>query len=145
MKSSLKTIAIAVAAAATFATATASAAPPANIGGTTWTLQANRDSTQLTITSQSGPGAPGAATCRVISGELGTPPPTIRIHGWYCPSTGRIHFVHQNADSANAVRVFSGNISDDVPGGTLYMAGTMTILASAFGDFGEYNFSATRQ
>ena len=145
MKSSLKTIAIAVAAVATFATAVASAAPPANIGNTTWTLEANRDSVQLIINSQSGPGAPGAATCRVINGELGIAPPTIQIHGWYCPSTGRIHFVHKNADSGNAVRVFTGNVSDDVPGQTLYMGGTMTVLAVAFGDYGEYNFSATRQ
>jgi hypothetical protein len=31
-----------------------------------------------------------------------------------------------------------------VIGQPLYMAGTMTVLAIAFGDLGEYNFSATR-
>ena len=61
----------------------------------------------------------------------------------YCPSTGRIHFVHQNLDSDIAVRVFTGNVSDDVAGEGLYMAGTVTVLISAFGDLGEYNFSAT--
>ena len=145
MKAALKTITLAVAAATTFATAAASAAPPANIGNTTWTLQANRDSVQLIIHSQSGPGAPGAATCRVINGELGIAPPTILIQGWYCPAGGRIHFVHKNADSGNAVRVFTGNVSDNVPGQTLYMGGTMTVLAVAFDNYGEYNFSATRQ
>jgi hypothetical protein len=38
----------------------------------------------------------------------------------------------------------AGNVSDDVTGQPLYMAGTMTVLFSAFGDLGEYNFSATR-
>ncbi len=137
-------IAITVAAVVSLTTYAAAAAPPANLGNTTWTLQANRDSVQLIINSQSGPGAPGAATCRVINGELGIAPPTILVHGWYCPSTGRIHFVHKNVGSGNAVRVFTGNVSDDVPGQTLYMAGTMTVLAVAFGDYGEYNFSATQ-
>jgi hypothetical protein len=46
--------------------------------------------------------------------------------------------------AGNAERVFTGNVSDDVIGQTLYMAGTMTVLDAAFGDLGEYNFSATR-
>ena len=54
-----------------------------------------------------------------------------------------IHFVHQNVNSDIAVRVFTGNVSDDVSGEGLYMAGTATVLISAFGDLGEYNFSAT--
>ncbi|MFY9269210.1 MAG: hypothetical protein WAO55_05595 [Candidatus Manganitrophaceae bacterium] len=143
MKSLLKTITIAVAAATFFAAGTAFAERPANLAGTTWTLQTNREATQLVITSQGGPGAPGAANCRHINGELGTPPPTILIRGWYCPSTGRIHFVHMNLSNDNTVRVFTGNVSDDLSGQTLYMAGTMTVLAIAFGDLGEYNFSAT--
>lgn len=40
----------------------ASAARPENIAGTTWTMQVNRDVEQLIITTQGGPGAPGAAT-----------------------------------------------------------------------------------
>ena len=67
----------------------------------------------------------------------------ITVRGWYCPATGRIHFVHRNLDSGDAVRVFTGNVSDDALGQTLYMAGTMTVLISALGDLGEYNFSAT--
>jgi hypothetical protein len=114
---------------------------PANIANTTWTLQTNRSSVQLVITSQGGPGAPGAATCRHISGEIGN---VAHVRGWYCPSTGRIHFVHRNLGSGDAVRVFTGSVSDDATGQTLHMAGTMTVLISAFGDLGEYNFSATR-
>ena len=84
---------------------------------------------------------PGAETCRHINGDIGN---VAHIRGWYCPSTGRIHFVHKNLGSGNAVRVFTGNLSDDVLGETLYMGGTMTVLDAAFGDLGEYNFSATQ-
>jgi hypothetical protein len=141
MNSTVTTFAIAlVAAAALLAAGTASAERPANLAGTTWTLQTNRESVPLVINTQGGPGAPGAATCRTINGIIGNVAP---IRGWYCPSTGRIHFVHQNLDSGDAVRVFTGSVSDDVIGQPLDMAGTMTVLLSAFGDLGEYNFSAT--
>ncbi len=135
------------AAAATFLTSllcagTAQAERPANLGGTTWTLQTNRDTVQLVITSQAGPGAPGAETCRHINGDIGN---VAHVKGWYCPLTGRIHFVHRNLGSGDAVRVFTGNVSDDVIGQPLYMSGTMTVLAIAFGDLGEYNFAATRR
>ncbi|GAB4561474.1 MAG: hypothetical protein Tsb007_26180 [Rhizobacter sp.] len=121
---------------------TAQAERPANLGGTTWTLQTNRDTVQLVITSQAGPGAPGAETCRHINGDIGN---VAHVKGWYCPLTGRIHFVHRNLGSGDAVRVFTGNVSDDVIGQPLYMSGTMTVLAIAFGDLGEYNFAATRR
>jgi hypothetical protein len=137
---SLKTITFVVAAATLLVANTASAQRPANIARTTWLLQANLDVVPLVITSQGGPGAPGAATCRHINGDIGN---VAHIRGWYCPSTGRIHFVHRNLDSGDAVRVFTGNVSDSVPGQPLSMAGTMTVLISAFGNLGEYNFSAT--
>jgi hypothetical protein len=126
-------LSIAIAAATLVAAAPASAVRPASLAGTTWTLQANRDVLQLVINTQAGPGAPGAATCRHI-----------QVRGWYCPDTGRIHFVHRNLTSGDAMRIFTGNVSDDVIGQPLYMAGTMTVLAIAFGDLGEYNFSAVR-
>ena len=120
---------------------TVSAERPATIARTTWTLQTNRDVGTLVINTQGGPGAPGAANCRTIRGELGSN--DVQIQGFYCPSTGRIHFVHKNLGNGNTVRVFTGNVSDNVPGQTLHMAGTMTVLFSEFGDLGEYNFSAT--
>jgi hypothetical protein len=137
---SLRAVAFVAAAVAGVGAGPASAAPPGSLGNTNWTMQVNRDVAQLVITSQSGPGAPGAATCRVINGTFGI----ANIRGWYCPVTGRIQFVHKNAGSGNAVRVFTGNVSDDDPGGTVYMAGTMSVLDAAFGDYGEYNFSATK-
>jgi hypothetical protein len=141
MKSALKTLTLIVAALAMSGAGNAFAERPANLAGTTWTLQTNRDAVQLVITTQGGAGAPGALTCRHINGDIGN---VAHVQGWYCPATGRIHFQHKNLGSGNAVRVFTGSVSDDVIGQTLYMAGTMTVLDAVFGDLGEYNFSATR-
>jgi hypothetical protein len=130
-----------IAAAAMLAAGTAAAERPGNLAGTTWTMQVNRDVLQLVIETQGGPGAPGAALCRPIDGTINTSP-DLKVRGWYCPSTGRIHLVHRNLSSSDALRVFTGNVSDQVIGQPLHMAGTMTVLVSAFGDLGEYNFSA---
>ena len=107
-------------------------------------MQANRDVLQLVIDTQGGPGAPGAAQCRGLNGTLNTTPDIV-VTGWYCPATGRIHLIHRNLDSKIAVRTFTGNVSDEVIGQPLHMAGTMTVLISAFDDLGEYNFSAVKQ
>jgi hypothetical protein len=142
-----KTLQLAVAAAALLAAGAASAERPENLAGTTWTVQTNRDTVQLVIETQGGSGATGAAICRTINGHFNLTPPEIGIRGWYCPSTGRIHFVHRNLHTGDAVRVFTGNVSDNVIGQPLYMAGTMTVLYATLADradLGEYNFSATR-
>lgn len=144
MKSLLKSGLCIVAAATSVIAGNAWAQRPANLAGTTWTMHANRDALQLVINTQGGPGAPGAAECRGLDGTLNTTPDIV-VTGWYCPATGRIHLVHRNLTSKIAVRVFTGNVSDEVIGQPLYMAGTMTVLFSAFGDLGEYNFSAVKQ
>jgi hypothetical protein len=131
-----------IAATTVLASAPALAERPANLAGTTWTVQTNRDPVQLVIVTQGGAGAPGAATCRHIQGDIGN---VAHFQGWYCPSTGRIHFQHKNLGTGNAVRIFTGNVSDEVIGQPLFMAGTMTVLDAAFGDLGEYNFAATRR
>jgi hypothetical protein len=141
MTSALNIFKFGVAALALLAATHAAAERPATLAGTTWTLQTNRDAVQLVITTQGGAGAPGALNCQHINGDIGN---VAHIQGWYCPASGRIHFQHKNLGSGNAVRVFTGNVSDDVIGQPLYMAGTMTVLDAAFGDLGEYNFSATR-
>ena len=66
---SLKTITFVVAAATLLVANTASAERPANIANTFWVLQTNLDPVQLVITTQGGPGAPGAATSRSCSTE----------------------------------------------------------------------------
>jgi hypothetical protein len=134
-------IALAVTLATSLAGGIAAAAPPADLGGTTWNVQANREVVPLVITNQGGPGGPAGATCNLIVGTLGIAP----IRGWYCPSTGRIHFLHNNLGSGATMRVFTGNLSDDVPDQPAYIGGTMTVVNIAFGPFGEFNFSATEQ
>ena len=134
----------AIAAAALLAAGTASAAPPENIARTTWSVQVNRNTTAvLVIETQAGPGAPGQATCRAINGHFNAV--EVPVHGWYCPSTGRIHLLHNNLHSGVTVRVFTGNVSDEAIGEPLFMAGTVAIEAIAFGDLGETNFSAVQQ
>jgi hypothetical protein len=122
------------------AAASAIAARPASIANTTWTMQIDRDSVQLVVTTQGGPGAPGAAFCRHINGTLGIAP----VRGWYCPESGDITLLHNNLDSGKTMRVFIGSVSNDVIGQRLYMAGTMRVMDAVFGDLGEYNFSAIR-
>jgi len=144
MKSILKSGIFAIVTAACLIASNAWAQRPASLAHTTWTLQTNRDSVQLVFGTQFGAGAPGNAECRGLDGTLSTSL-DVKVTGWYCPSTGRIHLVHRNLSSNIAVRVFTGNASDEVIGQPLYMAGTMTVLISAFGDLGEYNFSALKQ
>lgn len=127
-------------AAAALATSAALAAPPASIDGSTWTLRANRDVVQLVITHQGGAGAPGGAICRLIIGTIGIAP----IRGWYCPATGRVHFLHFNVGSGATMRAFTGNVSDEVIGQPLFMGGSVTVDNTGAGDLGEYNFSASQ-
>ncbi len=118
----------------------AHAAPPTSLAATTWTMQINRDIAQLVITHQGGPGTAGGPTCRLLIGTIGNAP----VRGWYCFESGRFQLLHNNVGTANTVRVFTGNVSDDIVGQTLYMAGTVSIQDSAFGTLGEFNFSGTR-
>ena len=128
------------AAGAALATSAAPAAPPASIGDTTWTVRANREVVQLVITNQGGAGAPGGAICRLIIGTIGIAP----IRGWYCPATGRVHFLHFNVGSGATMRAFTGNVSDEVIGQPLFMGGSVTVDNTGAGDLGEYNFSASQ-
>lgn len=117
---------------------TAYATPPANLARTNWAIQINRDLTTLEITNQGGPGGPGGETCPLIMGKIGV----AEVRGWYCPSTGRIHFRHNN--NGATMKTFVGNVSDaGAAGEPLYMAGTVTIDNVGAGEFGEHNFSAT--
>jgi hypothetical protein len=121
-------------------TAVTVTARPANIARTTWTLRVNRELVELEIETQGGPGGPGGSECLAIDGKLNGIAP---IHGWYNPSSGRIHFLHNNVNTSVTVRVFTGSVSDDAPGEDLYMAGTMTVVNVGFGVFGEFNFRGT--
>ena len=119
-------------------TSAAMAAPPPNVVGS-WVILTDQTYTTLDITNQGGPGAPGATECRVILGSLGIAP----IRGYYCPESGRMHFLHNNVSTKATVRTFTGSVSEDASG-AMHLAGTFNVLASAFGDYGEYPFSANK-
>ena len=120
----------------------ASAAPPASVANRTWILDIDGSSLEVFIDTQAGPGAPGQTNCQQVEGKINGIAP---IGGWYCPATGRIHLVHRNLTSKLAMRTFTGVVSDQVDGQPLFMAGTATVLYAAFGDLGEYVFSAREQ
>lgn len=116
----------------------ASAAPPESVRGV-WTLLSGNAYSTLNITAQGGAGAPGASECRHVEGLLGI----ADVRGFYCPASGRIHFIHYNYSTNAPVRTFTGSVS--VAGdGAMHMAGALTVLAIAFGDLGEQPFSAHR-
>jgi hypothetical protein len=114
------------------------AAPPANVVGT-WRIRVNQDVEEFIIENQ---GVPGK--CKRILGHINvsTEPQLI---GFYCPSTGRILFHHNNATTNATVRTFTGNVSDTVEGVSDKMAGTVAINDLNFGSFGERNYSATKE
>jgi hypothetical protein len=115
------------------------AAPPARVVGT-WQVQLENELETLVITSQGGPGAPGASVCRSVVGTIGIAP----VRGYYCPGSGRIHFLHNNLSSGKTVRDFTGIVAEDEATNAVSMAGTFNIVYAAFGEFGEYPFSATK-
>jgi hypothetical protein len=133
--------AITLAAAALVAASGAFAQRPTSVAQTAWTVQTNLGVAQLFIDTQTDTGASGSKQCQAINGRFSLNVPEIDVNGWYCPATGRIHFLHHNAGTGRVVRVFTGNVSDQVSGQRLFMAGTATVFVSAFGDLGEYNFA----
>ena len=78
--------------------------------------------------------------CRVILGTIGIAP----IRGYYCPSTGDLHFLHNNVASGVTVRTFTGSVTASIGANPAHMAGTFNVLNVAFGPFGEYPFSGVR-
>jgi hypothetical protein len=117
----------------------AAAAPPSSVTGS-WVILADQTYTTLDITNQGGPGGPGGSACRVILGSIGISP----INGFYCPETGRIHFLHRNPSTNVVVRTFTGSVSaatDDAPA---HIGGTLNVLNIGLGPFGEYPFSGSK-
>lgn len=128
--------------AAAFAAAVPSwAARPANLAGTTWTVQTNRSVEQLVITHQGGPGTAGGPNCPLVMGTIGPAP----VRGWYCFATGRLHLRHSNMHTGVTVRVIDAHVSDEIVGQPLYLGGTIAVDDAVFGELGSYNFSGMRQ
>jgi hypothetical protein len=121
----------------------AHALPPENIANTTWTLRVDGGADEvLFIDTQHGPGAPGNAVCRAIHGNL---PADVPVRGWYCPSTGRFHLLHENKDSRLVMRAFLGTLTDPGNGQPMRIEGAAVIDNSNFGDLGEVKFKALQQ
>jgi hypothetical protein len=115
------------------------AAPPASVVGT-WDVVLANQTEVLVITNQGGPGAPGATNCRLIIGTIGIAP----VRGSYCPASGLFHLLHNNLSTGRTVRDFTGIASEDAVTGADQIAGTFHVDNAAFGDLGEYPFSATK-
>lgn len=135
---SRRRFATSIAALALAVATTASAAPPESVLGV-WNILTDRGYTMLDISAQGAAGAPGASECRHISGQISI----ADIRGWYCPKSGRIHFLHYNYTTNAPVRTFTGSVSVDA-NGAMHMAGSLSVLAIAFGDLGEQPFSANK-
>lgn len=103
--------------------------PPSVVG--TWNVKANTGIGTLNITSQQATGQ-----CRQISGNIFGDP----IQGFYCPFSGRIHFVRKQAATNDTTQVYSANLSQKIAA-PLFMGGSFSSLGSAFG---EYAFTATK-
>lgn len=118
-------------AAAAISANVALAAPPLSAVGQ-WSVIGNQSAGTLVINSQG-----GAGTCRRIVGTIyGNP-----IEGFYCPATGRIHFVRKN-NANDTYQSWTGNVGDDGP--VDRMGGTFVVSSIGGGSFGEYNFQASR-
>ena len=120
------------------------AAFPASVVGR-WRVRINQEVDTLVIESQ---GGPINGECRRIVGffPIQNQDDGPRIHGFYCSATGRMQFVHSNLSTLLAVRVFTGNLADQVEGQPDRIGGTFTVVAApaSFGAFGEYGFSAVK-
>jgi len=123
------------------ATITAFAAPlahadtwPESVEGS-WAVTANRTNGTLNITSQ---GAPSTGRCPAIGGTIYGD----AIQGFYCPGSGRIHFVRKLTNNTT-IQAYTAQLSD--AGTVLRMGGTHTSVDVFFGgNLGEYNFQARK-
>jgi hypothetical protein len=99
-----------------------------------WSVLGNQSPGTLSIASQASTGL-----CRAISGTIyGNP-----IQGFYCPYSGRIHFVRKSAQTNDTYQVWTGNLSQ--AGTVNRMGGTFTsVNATLGGSLGEYNFQASK-
>ncbi len=122
-------------AAAAISANVALAAPPPNVLGQ-WSVIGNQTAGLLVINFQG-----AAGICRGITGTIyGINP----IEGFYCPVTGRIHFVRKNGGTNDTFQSWTGNVGDDAA--IDRMGGTFVVSSSLGGGgvFGEYNFQASR-
>src|ERR1700745_1865677 len=80
---------------------------PASVVGF-WDLFGSQSRTTLQITSQGSTG-----DCRPIAGQCLVPHPSQNrgVQGFYCPHSGRIHFLLKLPGTNTTFQVFAGNLS----------------------------------
>jgi len=107
---------------------------PASVMGN-WSVTGNMSVGTLSITSQ---GEATKSKCPAIGGTIyGT-----TIQGFYCPGSGRIHFVRKLTNNTT-IQAYTAQLSD--AGTVLRMGGTHTSVDVFFGgNLGEYNFQARK-
>jgi hypothetical protein len=121
--------------------ATALAAPlahadsyPASVLGS-WAVTGNQSAGTLSITTQA---LPTTGKCPAIGGTIYGAP----IQGFYCPGSGRIHFVRKLANNTT-IQAWTGQLSDSGP--VLRMGGVFSSVDVFYGgNLGEYNFQAQK-
>ncbi len=98
-----------------------------------WSITGNLTTGKLNITSQATTGR-----CRAITGTVYEH----TIQGFYCPNTGRIHFLRKLNDNTT-IQSWTGQLSDRAP--VLRMAGGFSSVDVFYGgNLGEYNFHAQK-
>jgi hypothetical protein len=97
-----------------------------------WTVNADNTPGTLNITFQATSGH-----CRQISGTIFN---TNLIQGFYCPFSGRVHFLRKIAATNDTFQVYSANLSQVAVGPGLRMGGSF----SDYGSPGEYSFFASK-
>ena len=111
---------------------------PSSVVGT-WHAVADQSSLTITISSQAATGK-----CRQIAGTIvdntggGA---KSNLLGFYCPTSGRFHFVRNDPASRVTYQDYSGNVSDN--GRRLYMGGIFAEVFTA-AVVGEYSFMASK-
>jgi len=107
---------------------------PASVMGN-WSVTGNMSVGTLSITSQ---GEATKSKCPAIGGTIyGT-----TIQGFYCPGSGRIHFVRKLSNNAT-IQAWTGQLSDSGP--VLRMGGMFSSVDVYYGgNLGEYNFQAQK-
>lgn len=109
---------------------------PRSVVGT-WDIQANQSAGTLQITSQGrGEG------CVPIAGAIYN---ANVVEGFYCRISGRISFLRKTTGNVS-FQVYTGNLSQQIPGLPLWMGGTFTSEDYGLGgELGEYSFFAKKR
>lgn len=107
---------------------------PASVVGN-WSVTGNLSVGTLSITSQA---ASTSAKCPAIAGTVFG----ATLQGFYCPGSGRIHFVRKLANNTT-IQTWTGQLSDSGP--VLRIGGVFSSVDVFYGgNLGEYNFQAQK-